>query len=294
MLPDPRFTNQSKQFWAYVRSISQHVGYTLRKTKTRPQEIRVPTDKEVRETLSTLELKPEKIFEGTELTPFGHLLISYFRFRAEEINVRLRPNLMNVTEAKTLYEKLKKELKPSWPVPMNRQKGEKKTPAYLTGMVNMIVEANCEDISCDYNPQELTSVTVGGFPIRTLARRLDGAFPSAINPISVWEIKEYYYTKTFGSRVADGVYETLLDGLELEELRLSAGIDIKHYLIIDDHFTWWDCGRSYLCRIVDMLHMGYVDEVLVGREVPARLPAIVREWVEHYHKQVPTEPQPET
>jgi len=29
----------------------------------------------------------------------------------------------------------------------------------------------------------------------------------------------YYYTTTFGSRVEDGVYETLLDGMELEELR---------------------------------------------------------------------------
>lgn len=74
-------------------------------------------------------------------------------------------------------------------------------------------------------------------PLRTLARRVDGAFPCAINPIAVWEIKEYYHTTTFGSRVADGVYETLLDGLELEELRTSEGIDVKHYLILDDRYT---------------------------------------------------------
>ena len=30
------------------------------------------------------------------------------------------------------------------------------------------------------------------------------------------------------------------------------------------YYTWWQCGRSYLCRIIDMLHMGYVDEVLFG------------------------------
>ncbi len=28
-----------------------------------------------------------------------------------------------------------------------------------------------------------------------------------------------------------------------------------------------------------MLHMGFVDEVLFGREVVAELPAIVRQWV---------------
>jgi hypothetical protein len=29
-----------------------------------------------------------------------------------------------------------------------------------------------------------------------------------------------------------------------------------------------------------MLNMGYVDEILVGREVLSRLPELVREWVE--------------
>ena len=48
-------------------------------------------------------------------------------------------------------------------------------------------------------------------PLRTLARRVDGAFPSAVNPVAVWEIKEDYHTTTFGSRVADGVYETQID-----------------------------------------------------------------------------------
>jgi hypothetical protein len=92
-------------------------------------------------------------------------------------------------------------------------------------------------------------------------------------------VKEYYYTKTFGSRVADGVYETLMDGMELEELNASEKIHIRHYLILDDEFTWWQCGRSYLCRIIDMLHMGYVDEVLFGREAVDRVPALVTEWV---------------
>ena len=36
---------------------------------------------------------------------------------------------------------------------------------------------------------------------------------------------------------------------------------------------------SYLCPIIDMLHMGYVDEVLFGREAIDRLPAIASEWV---------------
>ena len=144
----------------------------------------------------------------------------------------------------------------------------------------MLIEAHAAGHPVNYDPRELTTVTAGGAPLRTLARRVDGAFPAVVNPIAIWEVKEYYYTTTFGSRVADGVYETLLDGMELEELRVSENVDVLHYLMLDARYTWWDCGRSYLCRIVDMLHMGYVDEVLVGREVIERLPQIVPLWIQ--------------
>jgi hypothetical protein len=186
---------------------------------------------------------------------------------------------MSKDSARELFSKLRAELHPRIPIPMNKQKGEKKAPAYLTAIVNMLIEASAPGMQCDYDPRALTTVTRDGEPLRTLSRRVDGAFPCAVNPIAVWEIKEYYYTTTFGSRVADGVYETLLDGMELEELRANEGINVLHYLMVDDHFTWWDCGRSYLCRILDMLHMGYVDEVLFGSEVVERLPNIVKQWI---------------
>ena len=41
-------------------------------------------------------------------------------------------------------------------------------------------------------------------------------------------------------------------------------------------------GRSYLCRMIDMLHMGFVDEVVFGREVLTRLPELVAEWLQTY------------
>jgi hypothetical protein len=185
---------------------------------------------------------------------------------------------MDAQRAEEEFERLYSELSPQCPIPMNKQKDEKKVRAYLTAIVNMLIEANAGGLPCDYDPQKLTTLTRNGAPLRTLARRVDGAFTSTVNPIALWEIKEYYYTTTFGSRVADGVYETLLDGLELEELREHEGLDVKHYLIIDAYYTWWVKGKSYLCRIIDMLHMGYVDEVLFGYEVIERLPEIVEEW----------------
>lgn len=121
--------------------------------------------------------------------------------------------------------------------------------------------------------------------LRTLARRVDGAFPSPVNPVAIWEIKEYYYTTTFGSRIADGVYETLLDGAELEELEEHENIHVEHYLMVDAYDTWWNDGKSYLCRMVDMANMGYVDEVLFGRQVVTELPRIVRGWVQKVKKQ---------
>jgi hypothetical protein len=180
----------------------------------------------------------------------------------------------------TEVEQLHATLKPRCPIPMNKQKGDKCTAAYLTGIINMLVEQAIGDCACDYDPRRLTTVTRDGIPVRTLSRRVDGAFPSSTNPIAIWEVKEYYSTKTFGSRVADGVYETLLDGMELEELLEHEKIQVRHYLMVDDEFTWWQCGRSYLCRIIDMLHMGYVDEVLFGYEVIEQLPGIAKQWVE--------------
>ncbi|OOV36629.1 hypothetical protein BV53_00055 [Candidatus Synechococcus spongiarum LMB bulk15N] len=117
-----------------------------------------------------------------------------------------------------------------------------------------------------------------------MARRVDGAFPSAVDPIAVWEIKEYYYTTSFGSRIADGIYETLAEGMEIEELREHEDISVKHYLMVDGYRAWWEDGKSNTCRIFDMLHMGYVDEVLFGREVVEEMPRIVRERVAAYRE----------
>ena len=275
MEANEKFLNLPKTFWASVRLISQEVGYTAKGK----DQIKVPSADEIKSKLHELGID----FDSLRIQKIGSqeldlLLQEYFAYRADTLNTYVEPRLMDGKKAKQVFRDHLSKLKPSCPIPMNKQTGKKKAPAYLTGLVNMLIEANSKGLSCDYDPHQLTTIIKNGLPLRTLARRVDGAFPSSLNPIAIWEIKEYYYTTTFGSRVADGIYETLLDGLELEELREHEGIKIQHYLIIDAHDTWWTQGKSYLCRITDLLHMGLIDEVLFGYEVVERLPSLVKEW----------------
>ena len=272
MKPNEKFLRKPKSFWASVRSLSQRVGYSKKGT------IIIPSLSQMAEAFRDLGLNPDKIVSKGVPTPLAIDLSEYFTERARLLVTHVEPRLMDAERAKSIFTDLYKKLRPTCPIPMNKQKGKMKAEAFLTGIVNMLIQHHANGQPCDYDPGKLTTITRDGEPLRTLARRVDGAFPSSVNPVAVWEIKEYYYTTTFGSRVAGGVYETLLDGLEIEELREHEDFDVKHYLMVDAHFTWWKCGKPYLCRIFDMLHMGLVDEVLFGYEAVEELPRIVGEW----------------
>lgn len=274
MKPNPRFLLQPKSFWANVRTISQDLGYSNKDPGI------VPTIDQIDRAYAKRDLCVKHLVDASGFTPLGNLLVEYLAYRAEQLISHIEHLLMNVTQAAKCYRQIVGNRRLSCAQPFNKQKGAKKTPAYLTCIVNALIEQNAPGMSCDFNPMRLTTVTRDRMPVRTLARRVDGAFPSVVNPVAVWEIKEYYHTTTFGSRVPDGVYESLLDGMELEELREHENIDVKHYLMVDAYYTWWQCGKSYLCRLIDMLHMGYADEILFGREVVERLPSLVKQWVE--------------
>jgi hypothetical protein len=280
MIADRRFTNLPLEFWANIKLISQKIGYT----EYRTQRVKIPNLNQIIDVYRDLGLDYSRIFDDGQPTVTGLLIIDYFSHRAAFLNNNVRTNLMNVTEAKALFNDLHEQYQPRCPIPLNKQKAEKSGPAYFTAIINILLEANCGEYSVNYDPRELAAFTQDGFPIRSLSRRVDGAFPDIINPIAIWEIKEYYYTTTFGSRIADGVYETLLDGFELAEARSHLDRSVHHYLMVDDFNTWWNMGRSYLCRICDMLHMGMITEVLFGKEVVERIPIIVRGWIDYYNE----------
>ncbi len=281
MQPDPTFLRQPGSFWANVRAISQVAGYSVRGTGyVSAHGLSAMVRAVERKGLQSTHLQSA---DG-QPTALGAKLTSYFRFRARMLNDYVEPRLMDLERAQNVFGELHARLAPRCPIPANKQRGEKAGPAYFTGIINMLIEQHSQGCPVDYDPRQLTTVTRDEKPLRTLARRVDGAFPAPLNPIAIWEIKEYYYTTTFGSRIADGVYETLLDGMELSELFTNEDVRVDHLLMIDSHRTWWKSGRSYLCRIIDMLHMGFVDEVLFGYEVVERLPDVVANWVTRYRQ----------
>lgn len=286
MLPNQKFKNLDLEFWANIKLLNQRLGYTERKSKKNlnPGFV-IPTKKQIIDVFKDEKLNSTRLVVDNELTVLGLLLQEYMQYRGHVLTTHVETSLMNKTQARDLFNQKRAELNPHCPLPMNKQKGDKMDHAFLTGLVNMLIEANKGDFDCDFDPRELTAITVDNFPVRTLSRRVDGAFPSIKDPKAIWEIKEYYYTTTFGSRVADGVYETQLDGWELWEARTNLNREIKHYLVVDDYYTWWTCGRSYLCRLIDSMHMGLVTEVMFGREVIDRIPALVLEWTEYGDQQ---------
>jgi hypothetical protein len=281
MKPHPNYLNNTTpEFWANVKFISQRLGYTDR----RSSQIKVYEIDEILFLYKKAGFLTNKIVFNDTVTDFGKLLLNYFDFRADALNNYVQHNLMDIDDAKQLYEELVDKYNPKSVTPTNKQAKEKKTPNYYTGIVNTLLEANIGEYDIQYSATQLTAFTNKKVPYRSLSRRVDGSFPRILNPIALWEIKEYYYTTSFGSRVADGVYETQLDGLELQEIRNTLDRPIHHYLMIDSKRTWWGTGRSYLCRIFDMMHMGLLSEAIFGREVVDRIPIITQEWISDYEQ----------
>ncbi|MCP9849195.1 hypothetical protein [Cyanobium sp. Morenito 9A2] len=256
MKPDSRFLDKCPRFWSNVKFSSEQAGYSKRGSGS----LRTYTKTDL-----------EDVYRREAITlPQDHLLeevLMYINWRAHTLNTTIAPLFMNRAEAELAFQEVRENTKPTKALPMNKQKGIKRHHAYLACLVAMIAESILGPNGFIDDARRLSVLTSKDGLEGIFSRRFDGAIPDTRDPKAVWEIKEYYGTTTFGSRVADGVYETLLDGYEIELAEKNLGVRIKHFLFIDDRFTWWDCGRSYLCRMIDMLHTRHVDQIFFGREV---------------------------
>lgn len=268
------FADMPSEFWAFVKFVSEMLGYTVR----REGIVRTHSENEI------VELCKEKnTYISNRLI---RQAVRYFDMRADLLNNFAEEMLMDAETACAECEPLLRlHAKNNFrcKLPLNKQKGTMKQIAYFTAIINILAEKTIrkcipelDELGFDDDPRGLVYIwDKDRALIGASSRRFDGAYPSIESPHMVWEIKEYYYATTFGSRVADGVYETQLDGYEFKELFDRTGRKVHHVLFIDAYRTWWGQGKSYLCRIIDSLNMGLVDEVIIGREVFTRWPELL-------------------
>ncbi len=265
-------------FWANTSLINQRLGYASKKLIGKfPGGFFIPSAKDIEDLYLKEGLNCEHLVSNARLTDYGERMIDYFEFRASILTNYVEKMLMDVSKAREVYLGEYASAQYSCPLPRNNQGKAQGAPRYLNCLINMIAEKIVGNDVIDYNPKEMTAFTISGIPKRSMTRRVDGAIPGVTNPVAIWEIKEYYYTTTFGSKISDGIYATQLDGHELNEIKRTFGLSVRHIMFIDGHFTWWYTGRSYLCRMIDILHMGLVDEVMFGYEVMTEWPNTLKE-----------------
>lgn len=269
------FRGMDASFWAFVKYISENLGYTERgEGLVKKYPIR-----------TIRALCHERGINASEDVIVN--AVRYSKMRADMLNRFAESMLMDAEQANEEFrnwEMLHRVGNYYCKLPLNKQKGAMKQVAFFTAIINIIAEktirevtGNTRSLGFDDDPRGLAYIwDDNGRIIGASSRRFDGAYPSIESPKLVWEIKEYYYATTFGSRVADGVYETQLDGFEFKELYDRTGRKVYHVLFIDAYRTWWIQGKSYLCRLVDAMNSGVVDEVIVGREVLTRWPELLR------------------
>ncbi|WKA53434.1 DUF7687 domain-containing protein [Planococcus shixiaomingii] len=283
MKANPNYLNKSSSFWAYVKLISERLKYSKKGA------LLVHSKEEVIKKLTELDINIEEdVLEDA---------LEYIEYRAELLTEH-KDYLMDGKTASEAYNYLKNK----FPVdtytstaPLNKQKGLMKQTAYLTAITNILTESTIrdfadrngleygKDIGFNHDPRSLSYVLGEDRNLEGIfTRRFDGAIPDVNNAHLIWELKEYYYTTTFGSKISGAVYESQLDGHEAKRIKNEAGVFVKHVLIIDSYSVWWEQGASYFCRISDMLHEGLVDEVIIGKEVFGRWPEIVEETLEYY------------
>jgi hypothetical protein len=82
-------------------------------------------------------------------------------------------------------------------------------------------------ISSNVNPQN-RCVWFDENNLHVTSRNLDGAIPGLVNPIVIWEIKEYWGKTKGGSKMSDAVYECQLVGRELREFEENFNKSIIH------------------------------------------------------------------
>lgn len=296
MKANDRWSAMPQEFWHYVRTLSEHLGYSKKKI------VLQHSISDIRRGLNNLGLSAEALECNPEARFSTNDLAEYFKFRAEIIEGFIADHLQTAAEAKKMFETVVDAYTDGYTfranndgeensrlyavkggvpaeAPFNKQKGAKRDIDFLTATSNILISHHLQGREFDQDPRRLPVFTEDGVIVGSMSRRMDGAFPTCTNPVALWEFKCYYYTTTFGSKISDAIYIADLDGFERAIIEKETKSKLSLTLFIDAYSTWMEQGKSYLCRIVDLLHRGAIAELVVGSEIIDAAPRLVTEWL---------------
>ena len=220
-------------------------------------------------------------------TPVAHGLVDYLKnheavlerlsaywAKRREVSDNLLALMRTEDEAKADFASISDQVLKSYGVQLAGYHNSSKA---LVDAVDAVVYRECRnaDVQVNTNPQSRAAI-ISDQHIWVSPRRLDGAIPDLLNPVAIWEIKEYWGKTGGGSKMSDAIYELHLVGLELRMFEDEFNIHVNHYAIMDGR-EQWNSRKSDVRRAVDLLYSGLLDELVVGSEVLTEWPRIVQE-----------------
>lgn len=272
MYANERFAGYNTKFWSYVRLVSEQAGYQPHGEKL----VKKYTKKDLSETVEKTGINGEQLLGGlttNNTTDLGEELLDYLNFRSDKVKQAL-DKIRTKNQAFSDFEEYCGDYVMETEQLNKQGSGEK---LIFANSVNLVLERET-GIDFNPNPRMLPTVLDSEKNLKTtLPKWPDGAFPTARNPLALWEVKEFYSSTTFGSRIADAIYEMMLFGEEVQTLQEETEQKIDLYLMTDGYEAWKK-GVSYICRIIDILNMEYIDAAIFGEEVFTQWPDIVNSW----------------
>ena len=203
-------------------------------------------------------------------------LVAYLEFRSTMWDTR-GEMLRTEAEAVTFCVKAFKETPKTT---RTRTQAHHQSSKALVLTTTRLAETVCKEfgITLDPNPQT-RCVWLAQHDLHVTARNLDGAIPALLDPILIWEIKEYWGTTSGGSKMSDAVYECALVGRELRDFEKRTGLHVDHAVLLDGR-EQWTSRKSDLLRFCDLHCQGLVDVLIVGREIETQWQPYVKSIIE--------------
>lgn len=214
------------------------------------------------------ELKSKRVLElpdGTEL-PIGRDVVELFfeyQLQREKHFAQAVKNLRTEDEALDFCNKLGVTVGRTATRSTDHHQSSKSMIAAVTAVAQKVCTQHGTTV--ESNPQTRCVWCVEN-ELHVSARNLDGAIPALANPSIVWEIKEYWGKTSGGSKMSDAVYECHLVGLELRKFENRSGGKVVHVVFVDGR-DQWASRQSDMRRFIDLMNQGFIDYLIVGREV---------------------------